>query len=61
MFYLGIIVELEFEELIWESPRDGVARYDHVVNCVRVHVGNAFVRILIRNQIRPHADTVGTS
>jgi len=36
-------------------------RYDHVLNCVRVHVGGAFVRILIRNQIRLHADTVDTS
>jgi hypothetical protein len=39
--------------------RDGVARYDHVLNCVSVRVGGAYVRILIRNQIRPHADIVG--
>lgn len=61
-YNLGFRNKLGFEEYYMGiiGRRDGVARYDHVLNCVCVHVGGAFVRILIRNQIRLH-DTVDTS
>lgn len=43
---------------IWESARIDVSQGTTTcLNCVRVHVGGASVRILIRNQIRLHADT----